>query len=123
MGRYYNGDIEGKFWFGIQSSNDADFFGSEGYQTYLQYYFDRSHLKSIFRGIKECRENLLENEQKLDEFFSKNNSYNEKMIEEQTGIKEKDCNKILKWYARLELGKKILKCVEENGECQFNAEI
>lgn len=25
MGRYYNGDIEGKFWFGVQSSNDADF--------------------------------------------------------------------------------------------------
>lgn len=27
MGRYYNGDIEGKFWFGVQSSTDADFFG------------------------------------------------------------------------------------------------
>jgi len=22
MGRYYNGDISGKFWFGIQDSND-----------------------------------------------------------------------------------------------------
>jgi hypothetical protein len=27
MGRYYNGDIEGKFWVGIQPSTDADFFG------------------------------------------------------------------------------------------------
>lgn len=27
MGRYYNGHISGKFWFGIQRSNDADFFG------------------------------------------------------------------------------------------------
>jgi len=27
MGRYYNGDIEGKFWFAVQSSDDADFFG------------------------------------------------------------------------------------------------
>ena len=25
MGRYYQGDIEGKFWFAVQSSNDADF--------------------------------------------------------------------------------------------------
>ena len=25
MGRYYHGDIEGKFWFAVQSSNDADF--------------------------------------------------------------------------------------------------
>ena len=30
MGRYYSGDIEGKFWFGIQESNDADNFGVEG---------------------------------------------------------------------------------------------
>jgi hypothetical protein len=27
MGRYYNGDIEGKFWVAVQSSDDADFFG------------------------------------------------------------------------------------------------
>ena len=27
MGRYYTGDIEGKFWFAVQSSDDADFFG------------------------------------------------------------------------------------------------
>ena len=31
MGRYYNGDIEGKFWFGVQSSDDADFFGVDGH--------------------------------------------------------------------------------------------
>ena len=30
MGRFYNGDIEGKFWFGVQESNDADHFGVEG---------------------------------------------------------------------------------------------
>ena len=30
MGRYYNGDIEGKFWFAVQSSDDADFFGQQG---------------------------------------------------------------------------------------------
>jgi hypothetical protein len=27
MGRFYTGDIEGKFWFAIQSSGDADYFG------------------------------------------------------------------------------------------------
>lgn len=27
MGRYYRGDIEGKFWFGTQSSDDATHFG------------------------------------------------------------------------------------------------
>ena len=32
MGRYYYGDIEGKFWFGVQSSADASFFGVEEYE-------------------------------------------------------------------------------------------
>ena len=27
MGRYYNGDINGKFWFAVQNSNCADRFG------------------------------------------------------------------------------------------------
>ena len=26
MGRYYQGDIEGKFWFAVQSSADPEFF-------------------------------------------------------------------------------------------------
>ena len=40
MGRYYSGDIEGKFGFAIQNSNAADRFGVTG-QTpnFLEYYF------------------------------------------------------------------------------------
>jgi hypothetical protein len=30
MGRYYTGDISGKFWFSIQNSDDADHFGCKG---------------------------------------------------------------------------------------------
>jgi hypothetical protein len=30
MGRYYGGDIEGKFWFAVQSSNDPSFFHVKG---------------------------------------------------------------------------------------------
>ena len=29
----------------------------------------------------------------------------------------------LEWYARLGLGKQILECVKEKGECQFEAEL
>ena len=44
MGRYYSGDIEGKFWFTVQSSNAADRFGSIGYEpSYLEYYFDEDN--------------------------------------------------------------------------------
>ena len=55
MGRYYNGDIEGKFWVAVQSSGDADFFGVEGHSNYLDYYFDKDNLDTINSGIKECR--------------------------------------------------------------------
>ena len=47
MGRYYNGDIEGKFMFAVQSSNDADFFGVQGQEAYLHYYFDKDNSSKI----------------------------------------------------------------------------
>jgi hypothetical protein len=34
MGRHYYGDIEGKFWFAVQSSFDADFFGVDHKKIY-----------------------------------------------------------------------------------------
>ena len=34
MGRYYNGDIKGKFWFGIQKSDSASRFGGTEYLEY-----------------------------------------------------------------------------------------
>lgn len=40
MGRYYSGDIEGKFWFAVQSSNAADRFGVSGNEpNFIQYHF------------------------------------------------------------------------------------
>ena len=48
MGRYYSGDIEGKFWFAVQSSNAADRFGSTRYvRDYINYSFDTSHIPII----------------------------------------------------------------------------
>tara|TARA_R100001443_G_scaffold1863_8_gene6445 strand:- start:1917 stop:2318 length:402 start_codon:yes stop_codon:yes gene_type:complete len=32
MGRYYNGDVEGKFWFAVQPSNAHEQFGAEQYE-------------------------------------------------------------------------------------------
>ena len=34
MGRFYTGDICGKFWFAVQSSNDAEYFGAEPNMEY-----------------------------------------------------------------------------------------
>lgn len=59
MGRYYSGDIEGKFWFGVQSSDDASFFGGEASEpNYIEYYFSRDDLPNIEEGIKKCKQAL-----------------------------------------------------------------
>ena len=126
MGRYYNGDIEGKFWFGVQSSNDGDFFGSKGEEpnTFLNYHFTKDeHLKDIKKGIKECEKELGTWKEKLDKFFKDNNGYNDKMIEDQLGLKEEKSRELLEWYARLELGNQILECVMKQGDCSFEAEL
>ena len=125
MGRYYSGDIGGKFWFAVQSSTDATFFGVEPYQpNYVNYYFEKEeHLKMVKNGIKECEKVLGKNLKTLDKFFSENNGYNDDMIVEQTDIKEDDISNLLKWYARIKLGIQIRDCLIEQGVCGFEAEL
>ena len=121
MGRYYNGDIEGKFMVAVQSSDDADFFGVKGKppEEFLEYYFDKDNLAEIKEGIETCKRILGDWKKKLDDFFKTRSGYNRKMLQDEIGLKDWS---MLEWYARLELGEKILKCVEEKGECQFEAE-
>ena len=123
MGRYYNGDIEGKFWFAVQSSDDADFFGSEGCEpNYLDYYFDEDHLPDIKDGLQKCDEALGEFGDKLDKFFKEGKGYNDKELAEKLEITQEKLKELLVWYARRILGRKILKCVETNKDCSFTAE-
>lgn len=126
MGRYYNGDIEGKFWFGVQSSADADFFGASGTKPnqYLNYHFDKEdHLKSIKKGIKECEKKLGTWKEKLDKFFKDNEFYNDEILKDKLGLKKEKSKEFLEWYARLELGEQILDCVLKKGECSFESEL
>jgi len=129
MGRYYHGDIEGKFMFGVQSSNDADFFGVEGHATYLNYGFDADDLPKVEEGIKECENVLGEYLDYIKKFFKENDSYNNeqlsKYLTEKLGryVSLKDVEFNLKWYARLELGKEIRDCLKKNNYCNFEAEL
>lgn len=124
MGRYYNGDIEGKFWFSVQSSNDADFFGVEGVSPeYLEYYFDESNLESVSDGLKRCKKALGKYKAIIDDYFAKNNGYNDKEMSSELKISESKLAELLEWYARLELGEKIYKQIKENGSCHFEAEL
>lgn len=126
MSRYYQGDIEGKFWFGIQSSEDASFFGGETYQPQvIEYAFTEEHIDDIKKGLSECEKQLGEKKEWLEKFFEKHNGYNNEMLQKEwlkTNKKELDINETLEWYARLDLGQKIFDSVETLGHCYFSAE-
>ena len=132
MGRYYSGDIDGKFWFAVQSSNDADFFGCEGESHNISYYYHEGHLDQVKEGIKDCKSSLGEYKKHLDNFFKTDGDkgYNDQMLAEYLDKNAKNGTHtengvkfFLEWYARLELGKQILKCIKDNGECSFEAEL
>lgn len=125
MGRYYDGDIEGKFWFAVQSSSDADFFGVEGYTpSELHYDFDKEeNIDDVKEGIEKCKEALGNYKEKFDDIFNtQNRGYNFETLAEELKITDEEVKGLLKWYARLELGEKILNCLEQNGSCSFVAE-
>ncbi len=118
MGRYYSGDINGKFWFAVQSSDCADRFGVSGSQPeVLNYYFGEDDLEGVETEIKNIEEALGDKVRIIDEFFASRESYNDEMLKE-AGITDEE----LSDYADLELGKKIRDCIKEDGQCEFEAE-
>ncbi len=124
MGRFYGGDIGGKFWFGVQSSNDADFFGVVGEPpNFLEYFFTKEDLGAIEAGVAKCVKALGDNKLKLDAYFALEEPWNEETVSKATKIPIGKVPKSLKWYARLELGQKILDCVRKKGQCSFDAEL
>jgi hypothetical protein len=122
MGRFYTGDIEGKFWFAVQSSDDGEFFGAEAQEPQeIDYYVE--DLDKVNEGVAICLEKLGATKEKFDEFFKEHDAYNDSMLAEFFNIPELRVKGLLEWYARLELGLKIQKCVQEQGDCSFSAEI
>lgn len=119
MGRYYNGDIEGKFWFAVQSSTAADRFGVTGETpNFIDYYFAEEDLPGVEEEITNIQNSLGNRVKILDDFFEKNNGYNDKMLEEINITREE-----LADYADLKLGIQIRDCIKDNGYCGFTAEL
>lgn len=121
MGRYYSGSIDGKFWFGIQSSFAATRFGVGCKlldNNCLIYNFKENHLEKLNEEIKKIETQLGKKKQKLDVFFENNDGYNNLDIISM-GISKEEFSD----YADLFLGYKIRDCISKNGFCQFEAEL
>jgi len=124
MGRYYSGDIEGKFWFGVQDSNDASFFGGEELEPhFINYEFLESDLEEIREGLATCKKELRPHKTKMAKFFKSRETYSDEQLASELIMAPSKIASLLVWYARYTLGKKILKCVEKQGCCYFDAEL
>ena len=122
MGRYYHGDIEGKFWFAVQSSCDGEYFGMEQQEpSYLPYYSDDLDLAE--EGVQECKEKLRGYLTIIRKFFNSRSSYTNKTLAEALKVSEDKTAHLLTWYARLTLGEKIVKCIKKEGSCWYEAEL
>ena len=114
MGRYYNGDIDGKFWFAVQPSNAGERFGAKEISPYyIEYEIDRDDsYKDIVKELKSIESNGAI--KRVDAMFKmlqllKTNGYNDDTLKEY-GVKEKDIEE----YADYELGKQIKNWFDDN---------
>ena len=124
MGRYYNGDIEGKFWVAVQPSDTADRFGVKGEPpNELVYFFDRSDLPKVEEELKRIDDYLGEKRIKLDKFFAEHSFYTDEQLCDLLGVKSFDRLRfILREYADYCLGVQVRDCIKQQGVCSFTAE-
>ena len=126
MGRYYHGDIEGKFMFGVQCSTSAERFGAvEVEQNLIDYEIEREDFEILFEDqIKELNENG--SVSKCKEFFKwvekENNNLYSREDQKKFGITHYD----LSDYADYELAMQIKEWFEKNKDREtlyFTAEL
>ena len=123
MGRYYEGDINGKFMFGVQAGNAADRFGVEGIEpNYLTYTFYEENLPKVEEELKDIEETIgLNNLVKLTNFFDTCKFCNEKDLNKEGLLNI--WSKYKSDYADYQLGIKIRDCIKKQGFCEFTAEL
>lgn len=125
MGRYYNGDINGKFWFAVQSSTCGEQFGAEEIEhNEIKYCIEDSEIAC--KRLIKIKDELGNKKLKLFiDFFKNRNSYNYEDLAEYfkrfgSEYKRKD----LKLYADYEFGVEVVEYFKNHeGPIYYDAEI
>lgn len=136
MGRFYHGDIQGKFLFGIQSSTDASNLGAEGKEIIhrgepigMRYHIKKKDLGKIKEALEVCCKELGEDREKIDQFFNENPYYTQDQLAyaicpgfgDPVRRHISTMNK-MSLYGRILLGEKIVGHLENNPSCKFIAD-
>lgn len=112
MGKYYSGDIAGKFMFAVQGSNAPERFGASENQNYIDYYIDGSQIDEVREEVKQIEDVHADQIKRAEKMFDESISYNDKTMNKYGVTKEG-----LSEYADLRLGRQILEYLEENPDC------
>ena len=122
MGRYYEGDIEGKFWFGCQSSYDGELFGATPQEPHVvEYAIELEDIHKVLEGIHTCKQQL----GKYVTLFNKAYEGGIKEDLEFSKLSEDKQNSLYELFASLDMGMRILIYFNEhpNDPCYFTAEL
>lgn len=120
MGRYYSGDIEGKFWFGVQPSTAPAHLGAT--ETHITYSFSDS--EDLLRRITQLRKEMGKDFDKLERFFANHTYYSEEDLEKELGATPERVRTVLGLYADYKLGEKVYNYMQKNdGYCEIVAEL
>ena len=125
MGREYKGDIEGKMWVTVQPSNDADNFGVIGEPLGdLHYFFTEDNEDEINKELARCREAIgTDNLDIMDRYYKEHRTESHQDVDDlKSKIGDTEYKKLEEYYARIELGEKILECIMDNHKCNFSVE-
>ena len=119
MGRYYNGDVNGKFMFAVQGSDAHERFGAvEEQANYINYVVYRHSYADICAELETMDKSSIE---KVDKMFNQEGGYNDE-IKKKFGVSEEDLSE----YADYEIGMQLKQFFDENPECyecRFDSEI
>ena len=120
MGRYYSGDIEGKFMFAVQSSTAGERFGAEDVTDYINYYISRDEYDNIVKELNDIEKTGAV--KRVQDMFAKcEHGYNNEIMEA-NGVSKEDIAE----YADWRMGEQIKKWFDDNPEedgLSFNAEL
>jgi len=128
MGRYYSGDIEGKFAFGAQSSGAADRFGVSGESPgYIEYLYTEDNLTALEAELKAIEASFKEYKTPLLAYYDLFGVEDDVEITFESYIEKGDFKPMgpimQDDFNDYRIGKKIQNCVIKHGECSFTAEL
>lgn len=119
MGRYYSGDIEGKFMFAVQPSNAGERFEAFDIEPqYVEYCVNRESYEHIKKTLKEIQKTGAV--KRVKNMFDNENGYNDE-IQKKYNVSDKDMSEYADWI----LGSKMKSFFDENKETDslyYNAE-